>query len=313
MRLSVAAVEMTDFFQVSVRVWAMKRVGAVVALSVFVGSGWLLIEAYPSKMGFPFAGCVHFTLMGLVGLAVALREGWGGWTRGNAMRVAVAGLGVFVLPGFVGQLVAGAVSGSASVALYCAVPLLMVLGVAAFGQGSGRGLLIPSLVGLFGALLVFSVEIPESMRRVVGLAVVFGCSMALAGAGVWMFRLMQGVGTAHAVALVGITGAVVLGGYGLWVGWPRMSASMVGGEVLRCLVFDLPVVWVTVWLTREVPPAKLAARFLIAPVVASVEGYAMVRGAVEMRSAVALVLMVVGAGMLLVKEESDEVPGLRLR
>ena len=289
------------------------RVMVVLGLSLVVGSGWLLTEAYPSELAFPFAGCEHFAMIGLAGLLVGMRTGWQQLTRGTVVRVAAAGVALFVLPGVVGQFTAGAVSESTTVALFCAVPLLMVIGGAVFGDRAGWGLFMPSLAGLSGALLIFPVQVPGSLRRAVGITIVLGCCVIVAVAGVWMFRLIRGVGVAQVVAIIGITGAVVLGGYGLGVGWPKLSGAVVGVEALRCVVFDLPVVWMTVWLMREVSPVRLSARFLIAPVVTWLEAYAMVRGPVELRSAAALLLMVIGAGMLLVKDESDELPGLHLR
>lgn len=285
----------------------------MVGLSTLIGSGWLLTEAYPGAMAFPFAGCVHFGVIGLMGLLVSLRGAWGSLSWGKAAVLAAATLGIFVLPAIVSQLVAGAVSSSASVALFCAVPLLMVLGMAWFGDGAGRGLMMPSLVGLFGALLVFSVEVPRSVRRTVCLMAVFGCCVVAASASIWMFKLVRGIRAAQAVMVTGFAGAAVLGVLGLGVGWPRITLSAIGVEAARCVVFDLPVVWMTVWLMREIPPVRLAARFLIAPLVTWVEGYAMVRGPVEARSIVALLLIAAGAAMLLVQDESDEIRGLRLR
>jgi hypothetical protein len=285
------------------------RVAAVAGLSVLAGSGWLLTDAYPSEMGFPFAGCVHFAVIGLAGL---IRSRWKGWHWRRVAAIAVSGVAIFALPGVEGQLVAGAVSESANVAMFCAVPLMIVLGRLWFGDAAGRGLFGPALLGLCGALLVFSVGMPASLRTAAALAGVMGCCVAIAVASVWMFRLMRGAGVAAAVAVVGMAGAVVLGGYGIAVGWPRMSGAMLGVELLRCVSFDLPVVWLTVWLMREVPPVRLAARFLIAPVVTWIEGYAMVRCAVEVRSIAALVLMAAGAGMLLVKDEAEDGIGLGL-
>ena len=286
------------------------RVAAVVALSAVVGSGWLLTEAYPSDLGFPFAGCVHFSVLALAGLAAAK------WPTGEWRRVAglaLAGLGVFALPGVVASLTTGSVPESTTVAMFCSVPLLVVLAVAWSGDGEARGLLMPSLAGLCGALLIFSPAMPTSLRRAVGLAATIGCCAVVAAAGVWMCRLMRGLSVAVGVAAVGFGGALVLGGYGLWVGWPRIAGALIGAEGLRCVVFDLPVVWVTVWLMREVSPVRLAARYLIAPVITWIEGYAMVRGTVEMRSAVALLLMLAGAALLLRHREGEEMMGLSLR
>jgi drug/metabolite transporter (DMT)-like permease len=83
--------------------------------------------------------------------------------------------------------------------------------------------------------------------------------------------------------------------------------------MLRCAMFDLPVVWLTVWLAREISPARLSARFLIAPVVTAAEGYAVERGPLQLTTLLAAGLLCAGGVMLLVREEPEELPGLRLR
>jgi hypothetical protein len=83
--------------------------------------------------------------------------------------------------------------------------------------------------------------------------------------------------------------------------------------MLRCVVFDLPVVWLTVWLAREMNAARLSARFLLVPLVTVAEGYAVECGPLELKTLLAAGLLCAGGVMLLVWDEPEEVAGLGLR
>ena len=91
-----------------------------------------------------------------------------------------------------------------------------------------------------------------------------------------------------------------------------MGARQAAGEVLRGAVFDLPEIWLLVWLMREVPPARLSARFLLAPLVTVLERYTAARVGLDWRQIVAAALICAGAAMLLFRDEPEEIPGLRL-
>jgi len=173
--------------------------------------------------------------------------------------------------------------------------------------------MVPSVVGLGGALLLSPPESPGSVRRWLFLGLVMGCCVVVALAGVWMHRLMQGVGVAAAVAVIALGSASALGLYGAAVGWPALGWRVVAGEMLRCIVFDLPVVWLTVWLAREMNAARLSARFLLVPLVTVAEGYAVERGPLELKTLLAVGLLCAGGVMLLVWDEPEGVAGLGLR
>ncbi len=290
-----------------------------VGLCVLSGNGWVLVQAWPSAMAWPFAGCIHFALIGCLGLAVAaIRKSLGAASRGRASALIVAGGCLFVLPAAALEFAGGAVSELTSVAIFCAVPVMTILAATTFGleaeQGTRlRALLAPSLVGLGGALVLFPVEVPGSVRRWLFFTLILGCGVTVALASVWMHELLQRVDSALAVAAVGWGSAAMFGLCGVFVGWPEPGARAIAAEGLRCLLFDLPVVWLTLWLMREVSPARLSARFLLGPLVTAVEGYAVLRGGLDLRTVVAILLVGAGGVMLLVRNEPDEVPGLQLQ
>jgi hypothetical protein len=295
------------------------RLWGVVALCVLSGSGWVLVQAWPSEMAWPFGACLHFGLIALVGLAVAsLQRDWSGLLLLRGVLVGVAGIGLVALPAAVLQFAAGKVPEATSLAVFCAVPLMTVLAAGALGAGDGeasqlRGLMVPSVAGLGGALLLSPPESPGSLRQWLFLGLVMGCCVVVALAGVWMHRLMQSVGVAAAVAVIGLGSASALGLYGAAVGWPVLEWKVVAEEMLRCVVFDLPVVWLTVWLAREMNAARLSARFLLVPLVTVAEGYAVECGPLELKTLLAAGLLCAGGVMLLVWDEPEEVAGLGLR
>ena len=236
------------------------------------------------------------------------------WAR--AVALALCGLCLFALPSAVLQSAAGKVPEYTSAAAFCATPLMTILaaGVLADGEASRlRGLMLSAMVGLAGALFLFPVEDPGSLRRWLFLAFVLACCVVVAVASVWMHRLMRGISVAVAMAAIGLLSALALGVYGASAGWPRLGWVVMAGELLRCAVFDLPIIWLAVWLSREIAPARFSARFLLVPLVTVLEGYALERGPVDARAIVAVVLLCAGGAMLLFKDEPDEIPGLRLR
>jgi multidrug transporter EmrE-like cation transporter len=143
-----------------------------------------------------------------------------------------------------------------------------------------------------------------------------GCCVLIAVASIRIHTALQGVPIAIAVAVVGFAGTVALGMCGFALGWPALSVRQLAFEALRCAVFDLPLMGLTLWLAREIAPIRLSARFLLTPLVTVLEGYAFVRGPMELSRIAALVLIAAGAAMLLLRserDESEELPALHLR
>ncbi len=285
-------------------------------LCILAGSGWVLKQAWPSEIGWPFAGCIHYALIGCVGIGFASKAG--GWKRYERRRVLLliaTGLCLFAAPAAALEIAAGKVPEFTSAAIFCAVPLITVLAANAFGgeELRAQNLIVPALAGLAGAALLFPVGNPGSLRRWLFLGLVVCSCVVVAVASVSMYRLMQGLRVAVAVSMIGTSAAFVLGVYGLSIGWPAMDGSAVAGELLRGAALDLPDVWLVVWLMREMTPARLSARFLLVPLVTVVEGYAVERGALDWRVVLAMGLLCTGGVLLLFKDEPEEIRGLRLR
>ena len=298
----------------------------VAALCLVSGSGWLLVQAYPSELGYPFAGCIHFAVIGAVtglyALGASLRNTERrstGWV--SLLTTCVAGVCLFALPAAALQFVGGVVPPVTGVALFCLVPVMTVVCVGylpTLRRSSAElktmpGLLMPGVAGMGGALLLFPINLPGSWLRGLAFGTVVAVCLVVALANIWMHRALQGTRTAPSVAAIALVCALLLGMYGLRVGWPALNAEVLAGEALRCAVIDLPVVWVTVWLMREVHPARLAARFLLAPLVTVLEGYAVARGPVPVRTIVGVALLCAGGLLLLFRREPEELPGLHLR
>ena len=269
-------------------------------------------------MVWPFGSCLHFAIIGLLGLAVAAVGGeWRGLSWHRAVGLGSAGVCVITVPAAVLQIVSAAVPELTSVAVFCAVPLMTVLAASALSRTAEGtqllALMVPSIIGLGGALLLFPVRPPGELRGWTSLGLVLACCIVVAIASVWMHRQMQGVSVAAALGLIGLGSAAVLACYAFTLGWPALTARVVTTEALRCVAFDLPLVWLLVWLTREIAPARLSARFLLVPLVTLLETYALERGPVDARTIVAVVLLCAGGAMLLFKDEPDEIPGLRLQ
>lgn len=293
------------------------RIAGVALLCVLSGSGWLLAQLCPGELGYPFAGCIHFVLIGVIGLLAWLRTGWPRLAARSAGAIALAGIAVFALPAVVLQVTAGSVSEFFSVALFCSIPVFTVLLLGAWNStGSGgissRGL-IASVAGLGGALRLFPVELPTSTRGWVFAALLALSCVSIAAACILLHRLLQGARLPAVVAILSFASAAALGSYDTTLGWPVLSLHAVSIQCLRCLVFDLPVVWLTVWLLREVSPQRLCARFLLAPLITAAEGYATMRAGIDLTAAIAMLLIAAGGVMLLLGRESEDVPSLHLR
>jgi hypothetical protein len=130
---------------------------------------------------------------------------------------------------------------------------------------------------------------------------------------VWLYRLLRGVDLLQAVAAVCLANAAfllacsVVGRDAVW----RVSglASVIS---LGSLV-DVVEVVLIVWLLREMPPVRFAARCLLIPLLTILESYVLVRPEVTVRLACGTILLAAGAGMLLFLNSGEEETMLSLR
>jgi drug/metabolite transporter (DMT)-like permease len=291
---------------------------AFAALCILSGTSWAIPDAGTDvlppleQQGILF-GALGLVAILFVGRGMRLRSGW-------LPRVELAGtaVGFFGVPVVVVEYTLGSVPAISRSALYAMVPVVVVLAVAsgdvtAREDRGARRFLVPALAGLGGLLLLLPLEFSGSVRGVVMLAVVCAAVVLAGLASVWLYRLLRGIGWAEAIAVVGLANAVFL------LGWSAVHEDVVwrlGGLAsiasLSSLV-DVVEVLLIVWLMREMPPVRFAARYLVIPLVTVLESYALIRPELTARMGFGTILLAAGAGTLLFLKAGEEETVLSLR
>lgn len=281
------------------------------ALCILLSSSWLLPTGATAEGSIEQQGC-FYAAVGLVALSLSYLQLWTRFKRERFFWLRLAGASVLLLglPAVVGEWASGGMSDVSRAALFALVPFVVV----AVAMGSEllsadepgvRRFFVPALAGLGGVLLLLSFDFPMSVqgRTMVGVLVV---AIVLAGfASAWIYRLLRGFGMMEALAIVCLSNAAFFAachfiGLHLAGGWSGVS-SLVSIHSLYGLVELL----LLVWLLREMPPVRLAARYLVVPLFTVLEGLVVWRPPVTIRMAAGLVLLAGGAGYILFSRNED--------
>jgi drug/metabolite transporter (DMT)-like permease len=291
---------------------------AFVVLCVLSGTSW----AIPREMsdGLPPLE-QQGILFGVIGLSALLFGGRGGWSRSRGLRysrLAAVAVGFFGVPIVVAEYARGSVPAMSRSALFALVPVVVVLAVAS-GESSEREergarlFLMPALAGLGGLLLLLPLQFSGSVRGWIMLAVVCAAVVLVGLASLWLHRLLREFGLADAIAVVGLANAVFLLGssyvhedvFGRW----GEAASVVSIASLA----DVVEVLLIVWLLREMPPVRFAARYFVIPLLTILESFVLMRPEWTVRMGFGTALLAAGGGMLLFLKAADEETVLSLR
>ena len=291
---------------------------AFVVLCVLSGTSW----AIPREMsdGLPPLE-QQGVLFGVIGLSALLFAGRGVWSLSRVSRyaqLAAAAVGFFGVPVVAVEYARGSVPAMSRSALFAMVPVAVVLVIGA-GEATGREergarrLLVPALAGLGGLLLLLPLDFSGSVRGWVMLAVVCAAVVGVGLARVWLYRLLPGFGLADAVAVVGFANAVfllVLSCVHETVVWRWSGIASVAS--ITSLV-DVVEVMLIVWLLREMPPIRFAARYLVIPLLTILESFVLMRPEWTIRMGFGTALLAAGAGTLLFWKAGEEEIVLSLR
>jgi drug/metabolite transporter (DMT)-like permease len=291
---------------------------AFVGLCILSGTSWVIprgtVEELPPLQQ-------QSLIFGVIGIIASLLVGRKGWSRSLWLRyvgLGAAAVGLFGVPAVVAEYARSSVPSISRSALFAAVPVVVVLGVAA-GDGTGREergarqFLMPALAGWGGLLLLLPLSFSGSVRGWVMLAIVCAAVVVAGLASVWLYRLLHGLAFAEAVAVVGIANAVFLLVWGvvrgdiLWRGSGLVSAVSISSLV------DAVEVLLIVWLLREMSPVRFSARYLVIPLLLVLESYVVMRPEWTVRMGFGTALLAVGAGVLLFWKAGEDETGLSLR
>jgi len=295
---------------------------AFAALCFLSGTSWVISDANADALPTLEQQGLLFGVVGVVALAFAVasparwrRRGDAGW---RFARLAGAGVIFFGVPVVVAEYARGSVPSISRSALFAAVPVVVVMMVAA-GDERGREergarrFLIPALVGLGGLLLLLPFEFSGSARGWVMLAIVCAAVVLVGLASVWLSRLLRGIALVDAVAVMGLANAVFL------LGWSAVRDDVVwrwsalSSVVSISSLVDVVEVLLIVWLLREMLPVRFAARYLVIPLVTVLESYVLMRPEWTIRMLGGTALLAAGAVMLLFLKSSEEETTLSLR
>ena len=291
---------------------------AFAMLCVLSGTSW----AIPREM---FDGLPPLegqgVLFGVIGLIALVLAGCRVWSRSGRLRyarLAAVAVGFFGVPVVAVEYARGSVPAMSRSALFAMVPVVVVLVVGA-GEATGREergtrhLLVPALAGLGGLLLLLPLDFSGSMRGWVMLAVVCATVVVVGIASVWLYRLLRGLALTDAIAVVGIANAVFL------LAWSAVREEMVwrGSGLVSVISLaswvDVVEVLLIVWLLREMPPLRFAARYLAIPLLTILESFVLLRPEWTVRMGFGTALLAAGAGTLLFWKAGEEETVLSLR
>jgi drug/metabolite transporter (DMT)-like permease len=281
------------------------------AVCLWAASEWLVPVGNGALSGLERLG-LGFAAIAVVSVALGgLNRRGSGWR----LRAAVAAGGVlfFAVPALLIDRAREYGPETSVVVVFALAPVVVVLVSGAARQApGGMRRLLPELMGLAGVLLLLPFEMPVSLRAWEAVAEIATAMMLVAGAGVWLYGLLQAMRFTEALPAIGIANAVfllawcaVVGSFNwrwhdLASGWWMSLASVI-------------VTVLTVWLLQKMDPVRFAARFLVIPLVTILEGVVLLRPEMTARTVVGIALLTGGAAWILAASQTvdDEVLTLR--
>lgn len=281
-------------------------------LCLLGGSAWVFDEALPAMLSGLFRLAAHNLVLAAVFGLLAWR-GKADTREISWWKVAAAAVAMIAVPEILAAVASGSVSQLTEVLVYMLAPVVVVVAMAQKAAGFGAGdnplrMIVPALAGLGGAALVIPASWPPTTTGrlfVVGMA----ASAVLAGlAAVWLHELLAGANVLQAAAVVGGASGAVAGAF-CWIGWLGIvdaNAAGVGVEALRCLIFEGPILLLTVWLLKEMRPVAFSGRVLAIPLVTIIESYFLLRPALTWTTIGGVLLLAGGCAALLVTKDSQE-------
>jgi len=282
----------------------------LIAFCLLSSAGWLF-PPLASDSSLPFESPAFlFGVLGVAGLVLLL----GRWRRGLPWySLTLAGLGFFGLPTAFFEWSGGGLSGISRSIGFAMTPVVVILVVAFTGRDEVRRLLLPALCGVGGVLLLLPFTLPASTRGWWMLGGLLAVIVLMAAASVWMNRILQPFRLTEAVAIVGLSNAAFLILCASFSGPAIGRWSALAAYISLSSVANAAETILILWLLREIAPVRLAARYLVIPLLIVAEGYLIFRPELTLRMGLGAALLAGGAAVLLFSSEASEKAHLSLR
>ncbi len=291
--------------------------GAFALLCALVSSSGLLPAGAndgPSPMA---KQSYFFGALGLISMPISYRRLWLRLPESKWVLLRLAAVSVMLLgvPAVVSEWAQGGVPDVSQTALFALVPFVVVVVAMGLEPVAGeefavRRFFAPALAGFGGALFLLSFNFPVSTRGRTMFGVLLLAVVVVGFASAWIYRLLRGFGMMEALAVVGLSNALFLAVCSVFSGGSWSGVSSLISISSLCYLLELVLL---VWLLRELSPVRLAARYLVVPLLAVLEGVAILRPAFTVRMGAGLVLLIGGAGYILLSRKQNSDAALSIR
>jgi hypothetical protein len=218
----------------------------------------------------------------------------------------LVGVGLFAVPAILMELAKGSVDDPTRVALFSLAPVLAVVIEPHLSSASTQqpGGLAAGLIAVTGTLLVFPLELPQTLHAAlafVGIVAAAGSVAAANCLGVLLACEENGPSMLNFAAIAAGAGALILAVMSV----PADHRTLSVPHVDAWSGLELAALALLFWLMRRMSAVRMTTRFLIAPLLANLIGLAFLRPGVQWRGWLGLLLIAVGAGWLLLGPQQD--------
>ncbi len=276
-------------------------------LSMLWAGGWLITDLFPSFsetfLSLPGRQAVVFSAFAALtaSIAVMLRLEFPSGRR--AWAGAAVGLGFFVIPTAAAAFAKGWISNFDQIAVLCLTPVFTIVLEPYLDENPrrGRAALAAALIAVAGVLCLFPLEVPSSFRPGAALLGLLVAAFVLAitnCAAVRLARSLPGPSTLPIAAQASGTAAVCFAAATAFTSNTNWHSSAVHVFLLRSLLIDIPSLALLFWLISRLGASRMSARFLLAPLFASLAGLALEQMLPPLRSLLGIVLLTAGSGWL---------------
>ncbi|HEX3986819.1 MAG TPA: hypothetical protein VHX13_09445 [Acidobacteriaceae bacterium] len=297
---------------------------ALLLLSALWAVGWLLPDLFPhfGAEGISLAAgqAILLSVFAVLAASVAVVQGLK-FPRGRRAWTSVGvGMGLFVIPTGAAAYARGWISNFDAVAIFCLTPVFAVV-LEPYLQNCpprrGKGALAGCWVAIAGILCFFPLEMPSSFRAGAALGALFVAALAVAAANCIAVRTASYEGGGWSLPMAAQaagTGALCFAVMAVILAKTTGTASAPANFIPKLFLVDVPGLFLLFWLMARVAASRMTARFLLAPLFASVAGLALERMLPPVRGMLGLLLLAGGSGWLVfAPAETEEGERISLR
>jgi drug/metabolite transporter (DMT)-like permease len=284
----------------------MKRKTALAfaALCLLSGSAWMIDQFYPEILTGPIRTAAHEGLFAILFALAYLRSRRDQLTSRAWLELAICGIALLALPTILATGSGGQVASLTVILISTAIPVIVVFITAQsaiINDDNPMRLLLPALCGLGGAALVLPFTWPVSLSGQAWLIAIVLSGILSALAAVRLHSTLGQTGLLRALAILSASAAIASAlcyhvGYAPILDWTRTQLLI---EVLRCLFLETPILFLLIYLIREMRPIAISTRYLLVPLITIVESYIIERPTAAWTVYAGVILMAASAFVLI--------------